>query len=131
MGWYRVCETEFSQMGKNSRNPDLVCKKEVVVHSKDSDQIKKDCVAIILLRKRKQAESSPLTTLCLESIGMDPGISEWCYKGTILQRNSKNIYLQLLWWESKARHIHNTAWTPLQNGKSHLVPTIIRPYWTG
>ena len=26
-GWYRVCEIEFSHMGKNSRNLDLVCKK--------------------------------------------------------------------------------------------------------
>ena len=27
MGWYVVCEIEFSHMGKNSGNPDLVCKK--------------------------------------------------------------------------------------------------------
>ena len=26
-GWYGVCEIEFSHMGKNSGNPDLVCKK--------------------------------------------------------------------------------------------------------
>ena len=26
-GSYRVCEIEFSHMGKNSGNPDLVCRK--------------------------------------------------------------------------------------------------------
>ena len=29
-GWYEVCETELSQMGKNNGNSDLMCKKRVV-----------------------------------------------------------------------------------------------------
>ena len=33
-GWYEVCKIEFSHMGKNNGNPDLVCKKIVVIKDK-------------------------------------------------------------------------------------------------
>ena len=31
-GWYVVCEIEVSHIGKNSRNPNLVCKKKILYH---------------------------------------------------------------------------------------------------
>ena len=83
MGWYRVCETEFSQMGKNSRNPDLVCKKEVVVHSKDSDQIKKRLCGNHLSEKEKAGREQSLNNTMF---GVHRNGS-W-YKRMVLQRDN-------------------------------------------
>ena len=44
--------------------------------------------------------------LCLGSLGMDRVISETCYKGTILQRNSRKMTINT--------HVH---WTNLASGE--------------
>ena len=38
-----------------------------------------------------------LITLCLESIGMDPLISEKCYKGIILKSNYRKMAMKALY----------------------------------
>ena len=43
-------------------------------------------VAILVI-----VQCCPFETLCLGSIGMDIAISQWCYKGTILQKNYRKL----------------------------------------
>ena len=43
-------------------------------------------------------QCSPFITLCLGSIGIDRVISELCYKGTILQRNSREMTHRKMTW---------------------------------